>query len=420
MMRSMFSAISGLRNHMSYMDVVGNNIANVNTTAFKGSRTTFQDILSQNVRGAGAPQEGGRGGTNPAQLGLGMNMGAIGNVMTQGSLQSTGKQTDFAIEGDGFFIVNDGNRESYTRDGAFDIDTGGTLVNPANGMKVQGWNAVNGEVNDQGELDDITVPFGQNLPANATENMSLDGNLNAQEIEYDENDPTAGGRANTTVTAYDALGNGHTIRLEFQKTGDNQWDAVALFDTNDDGELEDIGNVGVSFDETTGELDGGDTLTVNLADPPGGAEALEFDIDLSEMTQFGGASQVTLDDNDGRPAGALVSFSVSNSGEVRGIYSNGAEETIAQLAMATFTNPAGMQREGQNLWSPSANSGNANIGRPGEGSGGTISTGTLEGSNVDLSQQFTDMIMAQRGFQSSSRVITSSDQMLQDLVNIIR
>ena len=138
MMRALFSAISGMKNHMSYMDVVGNNIANVNTIAFKSSRATFQDILGQTVRGASTPQAG-RGGTNPAQIGLGMQLGGIDNIMTQGSLQSTGKLTDFAVQGDGFFVVSDGTRNYYTRDGAFDISLSGEMVNSASGLKVQGW-----------------------------------------------------------------------------------------------------------------------------------------------------------------------------------------------------------------------------------------------------------------------------------------
>src|SRR5690349_3421316 len=200
MMRALFSAISGMKNHMSYMDVVGNNIANVNTIAYKSSRVTFQDILGQTVRGASTPQAG-RGGTNPAQIGLGMQMGGIDNIMTQGSLQSTGKLTDFAVQGDGFFVVSDGTRNYYTRDGAFDIDVEGNLVNPVTGLHVMGWTADSaGNVDTQAPMTALAIPFGTQISAQPTADlvgppakngMILAGNL-------DSGTPT-GGAATSTV-----------------------------------------------------------------------------------------------------------------------------------------------------------------------------------------------------------------------------
>jgi len=434
MMRALFSAISGMKNHMSYMDVVGNNIANVNTIAFKSSRVTFQDILGQTVRGAGTPQSG-RGGTNPAQVGLGMQLGGIDNLMTQGSLQSTGKLTDFAVQGDGFFVVGDGQRNYYTRDGAFDIDVEGTLVNPVTGLKVMGWRAdpVTGAVDTDAALEPLTIPFGTQISAQPTQDLAgppprfgmlMAGNL--------DSGTAVGDFTTTTVTAYDSLGNEHTIRVTFTKSAANTWDVTALFDDNDADTLFNNNAMSPATQTLTfnanGQVDTPGTtpgsngiLAMSLpALGTGATDPLTFGIDLRSFTQFAGPSQANLQSQTGSPAGALVSFAVGSTGEITGIYSNGANRAIGQLALAGFVNPGGLQRMGQNLWAPSANSGEAIVGRPNENGRGSVSTGTLESSNVDLAQQFTSVILAQRGFQSSSRVITAGDQMLQDLVNIIR
>jgi flagellar hook protein FlgE len=437
MMRALFSAISGMKNHMSFMDVVGNNIANVNTIAYKSSRVTFQDILGQTVKGASSPQAG-RGGTNPAQIGLGMQLGGIDNIMTQGSLQSTGKLTDFAVQGDGFFVVGDGTRNYYTRDGAFDIDVEGHLVNPVTGLNVMGWVAdASGAVDVEGPLQALQIPFGTRISAQATQDLTVPvaksgmiaaGNLDAG--------TAIGGQVTTTITAYDSLGNAKAIRVIFEKTAANTWDVTAFHDIPDTPGPD--ATPGTAFDDTvtvtngtlqflpTGELDTGvaNNGLVNLSIPAGdlgtGADPLTFTFDVTSFSQFAGASQVNIQSQTGSAAGALVSFAVGSTGEITGIYSNGANRIIGQLALASFVNPGGLLRQGQNLWSPSSNSGQAIVGLPNTNGRGSVSTGTLESSNVDLAQQFTNVILAQRGFQSSSRVITAGDQMLQDLVNIIR
>ena len=440
MMRALFSAISGMKNHMSYMDVVGNNIANVNTIAYKSSRATFQDILGQTVRGASTPQAG-RGGTNPAQIGLGMQLGGIDNIMTQGSLQSTGKLTDFAVQGDGFFVVSDGTRNFYTRDGAFDIDVEGTLVNPVTGLTVMGWVAdATGAVDTESPLQALQIPFGTRISAQATQDLTLPapkaGMVMAGNLDAGTPTVAPDNEITTTVTAYDSLGNATTIRVIFTKTATNTWDVTAMHDIPDvpgpdatPGNAFDdavtIANGTLSF-LPTGTLDTGIanngmvSFTIPAAALGTGADPLAFTLDLTTFSQYAGASQSNLQSQTGSAAGALVSFAVGSTGEVTGIYSNGANRIIGQLALASFTNPGGLQRQGQNLWAPSSNSGEAIVGLPNTNGRGSVSTGTLESSNVDLAQQFTNVILAQRGFQSSSRVITAGDQMLQDLVNIIR
>lgn len=427
MMRALFSAISGMRNHMSYMDVVGNNIANVNTTAYKSSSVTFEDILGQTVRGGSSPQNG-RGGMNPAQIGLGVTLGGIQNIMSQGSLQSTGKLTDFAVQGDGFFVVDDGTQQFYTRDGSFDIDAGGSLVNPSNGVKVMGWMAdqATGQVDTTQPLSAIQIPFGTQVSAKPTAGdgttgtppiygMTLAGNL-------DSGTPTSGSNTvTTTATAYDSLGNAHSITLTFTKTAANTWSVTGSEPTTPTAtpavSAQTINFTANGLVDTTSATNG--LIDVSLATTTGSTTPLTYKIDMRSLTQFAGTSAVSTRGNTGSPAGALVSFAVGASGEISGIYSNGSTQRIGQLALATFANPGGLQRSGENLWSTSAASGDALIGTPNEGGRGSVSTGTLETSNVDLAQQFTDVIIAQRGFQASSRVITASDQLLQDLVNII-
>src|ERR671938_1381685 len=180
MMRSMFSAISGLKNHQTFMDVVGNNIANVNTTGFKQSRVTFQDILSQTLRGASGPQNG-RGGVNPEQVGLGVILGGVETVQSQGTLQSTGKVTDMAIQGDGYFVVSDGRQNFYTRDGAFDLGIDGTLLNPASGLKVLGWQAdpTTGAIDNTTPPTSMVIPIGAGMTGKASTSLTATGNLNA-------------------------------------------------------------------------------------------------------------------------------------------------------------------------------------------------------------------------------------------------
>ncbi len=425
MMRSLFSAISGMRNHMSFMDVVGNNIANVNTTAYKSSAVTFEDILGQTVRGASAPQNG-RGGTNPAQVGLGMALGGIESNMGQGSLQSTGKLTDFAVQGDGFFVISDGQRNNFTRDGSFNIDVSGTLVN-GNGMKVMGWEAdSSGNVDTTKSMQALTIPFGTQVSAHPTADaspqpatpiygMTAAGNL--------DSGAAAGTVVASTVQAYDSLGNAHSIELKFTKGATaNQWTVEGTADGGTAGNAL-PGTTQLNFtangqiDTTTGSKG---LLPISITLANGATTPLAFTLDVSKMTQFAGNSQISPQTNTGAPAGALVSFAVGSSGEISGIYSNGASQKIGQLALASFVNPAGLQREGNNLWADTGNSGQPLIGTPNSGGRGTVSTGTLETSNVDLSQQFTNMIIAQRGFEASSKVVTASDQMLQSLVNMIR
>jgi len=404
MMRSLFAGVSGLKNHQTRMDVIGNNIANVNTVAFKASRVTFEDILSQTIEGARSPVAGGIGGVNPKQVGLGMKIGSIDTIFTPGSLQTTDNPTDLAIQGDGFFIVSDGTKVYYTRDGSFRMSADGSLVN-SSGYRVRGWLAdQNGNIDTTQALQNIVIPIGTQMQPRATGNIRFEGNLNA-------NDPN-GTTWTTSTQVYDSLGNTHSLTIVFTKDDTNSWSWVATLDGTQNG-----GTGTVTFNNQ-GLVATGGTGALTFTVP--GADNLNITADFSQLTQFGGSPTAYIDWQDGYEAGNLDMVSIDASGVITGIFTNGQSKALGQIALATFPNPGGLLKQGGNLYQISNNSGLPNIGPASSGGRGSIAVGALEMSNVDLAQEFTNMIVTQRGFQANSRVITTSDEMLQDLINIKR
>jgi flagellar hook protein FlgE len=407
----MFSAISGLRAHQTKMDVTGNNIANVNTVGFKGSQTVFQDTLSQVIRAGGAPAQN-RGGTNPAQVGLGVKVAAITTNWTQGATQSTGRSTDFMIEGDGFFVTRSGTEQLFTRAGSFEFDATGKLVTP-DGSVLRGWMADSaGNINTNGPLADLAVPYGQMVAPQATGGVgvtagSMAGNLPA--------DATIGDVVQTAVTMYDELGVPQEISYTYTNTGPGAWDLAI---DHEDGT--NLLTTGVTFN-ASGALTSPGTVTVTaaaLAGYPSWPGPLA--IDISKVTQYGGDSTVEPTGQNGYGLGSLQSFTLGNDGTITGVYSNGLRQSIGQLALASFNNPSGLEKAGNSSFRVGDNSGAAMVGLAGVGGRGVLNSGALEMSNVDLAEEFTGLIVAQRGFQANSRVITSSDEILQDLVNLKR
>jgi flagellar hook protein FlgE len=417
MMRSMFAAISGLKNHQTFMDVVGNNIANVNTVGFKQSRVTFQDILSQTVRGASGPQAG-LGGVNPEQVGLGVLISGIDTIQTQGTLQSTGKLTDMAIQGDGYFVMNDGKQNFYSRDGAFDLGIDGTMVNPSSGMHVMGWqaNPLTGVINTALPPTNITVPVGAGMTGRASTSLTVSGNL--------DSNTAAAGTVALSSTVYDSLGNAIPVTFTFTKSATpDQWTITAASASTSvtAGGVTTLPNpASVNFNPqgrviTTAP---GTLQSISFGLNNGATTPQTVTVDLSAMTQLASTPSSLSSNTDGASAGSLTTFTVGQAGDITGIYSNGYKQPLGQIALASFSNPSGLMKSGGNLFQSSANSGTANIGTPVSNGRGSIATGFLEGSNVDLAQQFTNMIMAERGFQANSKVITTSDEILQDLVNL--
>jgi flagellar hook protein FlgE len=405
--RSMSSALSGLRNHQVMLDVVGNDIANVSTVGFKSSSTVFSDVLTQTLSGAGAPGAT-TGGTNPAQIGLGSRLVGTVQSFAQGAIQRTGRTTDLAIEGDGFFVVSNAGQNFYTRAGSFTLDAAGNLTTP-DGMLVQGWQAgPNGVVDSNGPLGSLQIRVGELLPPTQTANVSLGGNLSA--------DAQIGDVTTLTVTAFDEQGNALPLDLNFTKTAANEWTVtipgVALTD-----------NV-LTFNGA-GELTAPADRNMNIAGGviPGFPGAITIDLGAAgepgRITQYGGATSAAVLLQDGSEAGALQSFNVSQDGMIVGSYSNGRTRPIGQIAMAVFTNPGGLERVA-GVWRETPNSGLAQIGTAGGGGRGLLSAGTLEMSNVDLAEEFTRLIVAQRGFQGNARVVTTADEILQEVVNLRR
>jgi flagellar hook protein FlgE len=420
MLRSMFSAISGLHGNQTMMDVIGNNIANVNTVGYKSGRVNFQDIMSQTIHGATAPQAG-LGSINPAQIGLGMTVAGIDVLQTQGNLQSTGKTTDMAIQGDGFFIESDGVSTYYTRDGAFDIALDGSLANPASGLKVQGWQAdAAGKIDVTQPLTNLVIPIGQRTTALATSNVNLSGNLDAGATAAVVGPPAvAATTVPTTMTVFDSLGVSHSVKVTFTKSGANAWTWAATKDAADagiaiSGAVPGVNNGTLTY--TSGGVFSAQTGTLAFTFPDG-ATSTTPKIDMTQMTQFSGVSQ-PAGQTDGFTSGTLTTFAVGDAGTLSGVYSNGQTQVLGQIALASFLNSAGLLRSGQNNFSATSASGASNVGMAGTGGRGTVTTGALEMSNVDLATEFTGMITAERGFQANSRVITTSDQMLQTLVSL--
>ncbi len=411
MMRSLSLAIAALRNHQTFMDVVASNISNVNTTGYKASRVSFQELLNQTLRGSSAPRNG-LGGLNPIQIGLGMTLSGVDTLFTQGSLQDTGKLTDLAIQGDGFFVLDSGDGPLYARDGNMDIGLDGSLLNLSTGMKVLGWKAdASGNIDTSQPLSSIQIPFGQSM-ARPTSQVDLRGNLDAEAL--------AGTTVAATIGVYDSLGVLHNLDLTFTKTATaNQWTWAASESDPDISGITPAGTT-VTFGSDGSYGTGNPATSLSIAFTNGADSPANVELDLSNITQLMGLSNVNPSSQDGLPPGSLTTFNVGSSGEIIGIFSNGLNRRLGQIALAKFLNSGGLLKMGQSLFSPSANSGTAQIGLPGQDGRGQISAGYLEMSNVELAQQFTSMIVAQRGFQANSRVITASDEMLQDLVNLKR
>jgi flagellar hook protein FlgE len=398
MLRSLFSGISGLRAHQQMMDVTGNNIANVNTTGYKSSQTVFQDTLSQMVNAAGAPQ-GTAGGTNPAQVGLGVRLASINANFGQGAAQTTGKASDMMIQGDGFFVVKSGGEELFTRAGSFTFDANGALTTP-NGQMVQGWSAADGEVNTAGTPGNITLPIGVTLSPTVTSNVTLTGNFS--------NEAVIGATKEIPIKVYDASGAAISKVATFEKTAADAWTVTF------DGKSVPVTFVNGKAVGDTDPLTNADSGTIKL----GAAD--EYTFDIHDLTQFSGATEARVSNSDGSSSGILSSYTVSNTGQIVGVFSNGLKQTLGQLALANFNNVNGLEKIGDSMFRSTVNSGLAQVGSAGSGGLGMITSGALEMSNVDLAQEFTNLVIAQRGFQANSRIITTSDEILQELVNLKR
>ncbi len=471
MMRSLYSGVSGLAVHQSKMDVIGNNIANVNTLGFKASRVTFADVFSQTMQNASGPNEY-RAGTNPMQIGLGTSLSSIDVNMKEGSSQRTDNPLDLKIQGPGFFVVKTATGNKFTRAGAFILDKAGNLANTS-GMNVMGWpvNPNNPREIQKAKVVPMQIMSANNIsaPPSTTKHVTIAGNIN-------KNDPSLvdGKGSPFTTQVYDSQGYRYTatFRLDRVTTGTP---AVAVEPAQIQMKLVDIkdreGNI-MPF-TTNPALAGGNpalvqTLTfedggkvkkngaggaanaieneaafnINIKVPKGtkGSDPATFGkedvdpkkvgnikFDFSNLTLYEGNTTVeaVAGDKDGlgsgAPAGTISGYEVSSDGKITAKYTNNATKLLGQIVVASFPNPEGLKKVGNNLFEATTNSGDFDgIGEDISSVGGSFTSGTLEMSNVDLSKEFTEMITTQRGFQANSRIITSSDEMLQELVNLKR
>lgn len=414
MNRSVFAGLSGLKNNQIRMDVVANNIANSNTVAFKSGRVLFKDAYSQTLSAAVRPSDN-LGGANPQQVGLGVRVSSIDTLFSQGSLEVTGNPMDMAIQGEGMFVVRRADQLFYTRDGSFKLDGEGRLVT-ANGYRVQGRMASTGVL--QTAVTDLSLPISQQVAARATEQVTMGGNLDAS--------TAVGDSKVTSIQIFDSQGTQHELRVTLTKTANvNEWqwdiDPAAM-----PGAGTITPNTGLLQFDATGQLIAPATapsITINPA-VAGQFDPIVFNMDFgsggSGVTQFSGASTAVLNSQDGYTSGSLETFQVDPTGTIVGAFSNGVSQVLGQIAMAEFTNPGGLTKQADNLWSASPNSGSP-ITRFADGEDSTqIISGVLEMSNVDLAAEFSNMMITQRGFQANGKTITSADEMAETIIMLKR
>ncbi len=414
---SFYSALSGMDSNSIAMQVVADNISNANTVGFKGSSVQFEDILGMSLEGVG--------GSN--RLGVGAAVSSMAASFTQGTLSTTGVGTDLAINGKGFFIVDDQNSAErfYTRAGNFHLDSNGYLVNP-NGLRVQGYLYDDTGTNLIETLDDIQIDQTNMIAPNVTSAVEMGLNLDSNDPvkTFSITDPGNTSSYSTAMTIYDTLGQSHTITVYFNKTANQTWGWNALIDGSDVSggvagtpQLFGTGQIGFT---TSGLLSTTMPQTfytgsITYAD---GIAASAATVDFTGTTQYGAASAVQNISQDGYASGTISGISINQDGNIVAHYTNGVVRDIARLALADFSSVYGLERAGAGLFKSSPDSGAPLINKPGEGGMGDISASNLEESNVDLAAEFIKMIITQRAYQANSKIITTTDEMLAQLINI--
>jgi flagellar hook protein FlgE len=410
-------ALSALQAESSAINTTGNNLANLNTTGFKGSNVEFRDMVSQAI-GVGA---------SASSVGLGVTTPLNVQQFTQGSIQTSSGPLDCAIEGNGFFILQSASgQQLFTRDGSFKVDANGTLQTQS-GENVQGWTATSTGLDTNGAIGNIVVPAGTMLPPVATQNMTMDLNLNASATA----DTTS--TFSQPIQVYDSLGGAHTLTVSFVKTGANAWTGTVTIPGTDVGSAtgpQTIGTANLTFDPDTGKLltpaagapialaitglaDGATfpaAINWNLYDPSGSGA----------ITQYAQPSSLSSPIQDGSAAAQMTSIAITDGGQVLATFSNGQQKAEAQLAVANIRNPSTLTNVGSNEFAVSGTTAAPAIGTPQTGGRGQILGSSLEASNVDIATQFTNLIVYQRGYEAATKVITTADTMTQDLVQLIR
>lgn len=414
---SLYTAISGLQSNSQAMTVTGNNIANTNTVGFKSSSTVFADLLSSRIASSSGNSE----------VGQGSQIQSVLTNFSQGGYEATESATDLAIQGDGFLIVSDPQADTYlyTRNGSLRFDAAGYLVN-ADGYRVQGspYNEEGEMVN--GELGDIQVDHVAQIAAKQTANVTLQTNLDSNsEIlgAFDITAPDDTSNYVTTATIYDSLGTSHLTTCYFTKTNDQTWEWNLAVNSDEltagGANPQTVIASGVITFDVDGNLATGDVGTTGPLAWANGSNQTQDITYTFETTQFDSDSTVFSQDQDGYASGEVTSVDIAADGTVNAVYSNGEIISVGMISLATFTNPDGLDSAGGSLFRETTESGTATIGYPGA-SQGTLITQALELSNVDLSSEFVDLITIQNAYSANSKVITTTDEMLQEVLNLIR
>jgi flagellar hook protein FlgE len=424
-MASFFIPLTGLQSDSTALNTIANDLANMNTTAFKGQSVNFSDLFYQQI--------GSSGSGDPVQVGAGVQVSSIETAFAQGSINSTGNSTDVALNGSGFFVLSNGNGDEYTRAGNFSLDSNGNLITQ-NGMGVMGYPATGGVVNTNAPLTAISVPVGQVEQPQATSTFNMMTNLDAGS--------ESGTSFPAQVTVYDSLGISHVATVTYTQTGTNTWSYSAALPAADftsgtstpvtgtmsfdsSGNLISVTPTGGSA--TTVGTASGDTSTIavgfsGLAD---GAANLSMKWNLlgssgtPAISQVSAASAVSATSQDGYASGQYQSFTIASDGTVSATFSNGQEKAVGQLALANVANVQGLQMLGDGDYAATIASGTASIGTSGTAGRGTLQDGALEESNVNISAEFSDLIIAQRAFEANSKAVTTFDTVTQETINMI-
>jgi len=447
MLTSLYTAISGMNANGTALSVIGDNIANLNTVGFKSSRVDFGDVLSQSLTGV----------SGQSQIGRGVMVLGVTPLFTQGSFETTANGLDLAVDGDGFFMVNDGGARYYTRAGQFELDKNGFITNPE-GLTLQGYlaDAAGNITGTIGNMQIATTQSAANRTTMASLSLNLDATATVPTVAFTldangdgtSNDPGNYNFSNT-VTVYDSQGGAHQVSAYYVKTGVNAWAVhYAHEDPNNPGTLMEGGQTSggagfppvgaavtqaLTFDQNGALINDNSTTAINF--DFGAAvttpQAINFNygtgtgeapagsgFDMS--TQFASAFAVTNLSQDGYASGSLKSVGITQDGIVTGVFTNGQTRTLGQVSLARFTSPTGLTKLGRNLFAETFDSGQPVVGMPSTSGIGRVLSNSLELSNVDLAEEFVRMISSQRGFQANSRIITTTDELMQELVNLKR
>jgi flagellar hook protein FlgE len=403
-------ALTGLQADTVALNTIGNNLANLNTTAFKSQSTEFTDLFYQHI--------GSSGSGDPLQVGVGTRVSDNATNFAQGSLTTTQSSTDMALSGNGFFLVENGNDQALTRSGNFEVNSKGALITQ-DGESVMGYGVTNGSVNLNGGLIALQLPVGTNEPAQATQNVSLTTSLDAS--------AATGAQFSSPVTLYDSLGTAQAATINYTKTSPTSWSySIALPSGAATGTP--VNNTGTLTFDSSGQLltPAANVAGVTFPGMADGASDLKFSFNLYGtsgspiVTQTAGTSNTSATSQDGYAAGTYQSFSVGVNGEITASFSNGQTSTVGQVAVATVEDTNALARVGGNDFVATVASGAISSGAANTGGRGTIEDDALEASNVDISGEFSNLIVAQRAFEANSKTVTTFDSVTQEAIAMVR